>query len=347
MLIPKSKITIIKESGEQYVFDFVTEWETEESVDALTDTAKVTFPRAINLEGVNLFAGENPLINRGDQLRIEAGYFPEMRVIFEGWITEIKAKIPVEIYAEDDMWLLKNTKVNYPDKSRLTTIYRSKKNGRLLKRPKVIAAESTLGQLLDFILPDDIAYEAVDRNLNLGSFRVEESSVTKVLEYLKDNYGLHSRFRGGVLYVGFRSNAADTNTEIFEFENNIISDEDLEYKRAEDISLRVVVKSIDSANNKLEVAEGDPDGSVRTYHLYGSDEASMREYAQKQLTKIRYTGYVGTFETFGEPYVRAGDVAQLVSKKLPERNGNYLIPTVKRKSGMQGYRQIIEIDTQV
>lgn len=349
MLIPRTKITFTKESGEQYVFDFVTEWETEESVDNLTQTFKITFPRALQFEGRELFSGNSPVFERGDQILVEAGYYPELRQIFQGWVSEISAKIPVTIMCEDDMYLLKNTRVTYPDKSKLTYYYTSKKKGKALKRPKVISPQVKLGELLDAILPDDIEYDAVDKNLNLGMYRATNVSVSEILDHLKSHYGLSSRFRqeDRKLYVGFRSNAADTQTQYFEFENNIISDENLEYRRAEDMSIKVVVKSIDINNVTTEVEVGDTDGSQRTYHLYNSDKAAMTEYANKKLTEVKYTGYSGSFETFGEPYIRPGDIANLVSKKLPERDGNYLVTSVRRTLGMGGYRQEPEIGAKV
>ena len=117
MLSPRCKITFTKDNGDSYVFDFATEFETEESYENLTDTFKLSFPRALNLKGVPLFTGNNAVFQRGDRIKVEAGYFPQIRTIFEGWVASVGAKIPVEIVCEDDMFLLKNTRINFPDKS--------------------------------------------------------------------------------------------------------------------------------------------------------------------------------------------------------------------------------------
>jgi hypothetical protein len=341
MLIPRCKITFQKENGNEYVIDFVTEIEIEESFEHLTDTFKLTFPRALNFKGQNLFNGSSPVFERGDQVKVELGYFPKMRTVFTGWIAEIGANIPVEIKCEDDMFLLKNTRVSYPDKANINYSYVSKKNGKRLKHPKVISPQITLRQLLYNILPDDIDFECLD--VNLGMFRASNVSVAKILEELNEKYGLYTRFRDRKLYVGFQSNAGDTVIEEFEFERNIINSDDLQFQRKEDISIKVVVVSIDLNNVKTEVEVGDSDGAQRTFHMYNATEASMREYANLKLTEVKYTGYTGTFETFGEPYVRPGDIAKLVSKKLPERNGLYIIPSVKRNFGMNGYKSTIQI----
>jgi len=77
--------------------------------------------------------------------------------------------------------------------------------------------------------------------------------------------------------------------------------------------------------------------------MYNATAAGMREFANARLTEVKFTGYVGSFTTFGEPYVRPGDVAKLTSTKLPERDGNYIIASVKRNFGINGYRQEIEL----
>ena len=335
--------------GDTTIFHQVTECETEESYENLTDTFKITVPRNINMDGKPLFNGTTPLFNRGDNVKVELGYYPNLRTVFEGWVSEIGAKIPVEIKCEDDMWLLKNTTITYPSKALQTYTTVSKKTGRPLMHPRYIGASITLKQLLNEILAqgaDDIELAEPVLDVNLGQFRVNNVSVCKVLEELKSKYGLYSYFRDGLLYVGLPSNAADTVTREFEFEKNIIDDSELEYQLAENISVRVVAKLIGLNNTFEEVEVGNPDGAVRTFHLYYDGvgtKPDLKEFAQLKLDESVYDGYRGSFETFGEPYVRHGDIVKLKSKKLPERDGNYLVTSVKRTFGMGGYRQIIEI----
>lgn len=344
MLIPVCKITFIKQNGDSYTLDFVTQIEIEESFLCLTNTFKITFPRALDFQGQNLFHGSTPVFQRGDQVKVELGYFPKLRPIFIGWVANISAKIPIEITCEDDMFLLKNQVVSYPDAANINVVHISKKNGTPSKRTKVISPQITLKQLLDHILPADVEYEAID--FNLGMFRATKVSAAKVLEVLKDKYGLYATFDlDRKLIVGFQSNAASTNVVEFQFEYNIIDDSNLEYQRSEDVSMKVVVISIDLSDVKTEIEVGDPDGAQRTYHMFNAKEADMREFANKMLNEVKYTGYVGTFTTFGEPYVRPGDVAKLTSTKLPERNGNYIISSVKRTFGISGYRQEIELNS--
>lgn len=344
------QITFTKKDGSQYIFPFVTECEIEESYENLTDTFKISMPRNLKIKDKALFNGTSPIFERGDQVKVELGYFPTLRTVFTGWVSDIGAKIPVEITCEDDMWLLKNTNVTYPSKELLNITYVSKKNGKPLKRPKVISPNITLKQLLDNILPADIEYAEPLLDVTLGQFRISNASVSMVLAELKSKYGLFSYFRNGLLYVGLASNASDTAIQEFEFENNIIDDSDLQYQLAKDISVKVVAKLMGSNNTFEEVTVGDLDGAQRDVFLYWdgvSTKPDIKQFAQMKLDEAKYDGYTGSFETFGEPYVRHGDIARLTSKKLPERNGDYLIVSVKRTFGMGGYRQIVELGARV
>lgn len=323
MLRLKSYITFTKSDGREFYFDFCHMVETDESWENYTKTAKITVPRKVKDKGKNLFVGNDAIFRRGDKVKIELGYFPKLRTVFEGYIAKVSSNIPIEIMCEDEMFLLKNTNIK-----------------------KYSAKAPTLKQLLIAILPSKIKFECID--VNLGSFRVTNSSITSVLDELRTGYGLFSYFRDGKLYVGLPSNAAVTNTENFTFEETIINEDDLDWQQAEDISIKVKAISMQPDNTKKEIEVGDSDGAQRTYHLYNATDAALKEFANLKLNEIKYTGFVGTVETFGEPYVRQGDIAHLASKKLPERDGDYLIKDVKRKFGWNiGYRQYLGLESRV
>jgi hypothetical protein len=341
---PIHNITFTKAVGTEVSFNFCNSFETDESYEHLTDTAKIIVPRKLSMDGIDLFSGTNPVFKRGDQVKIEAGYYPNKRVIFNGYISKIHAKIPVEIECEDRMFLLKEYTVSYPDK--YSTIYLGK-NGRHLKRPKIISANISLKELMDNIIADDIEYRVLD-DIKLGQFRVQNATPAQVLDKLKSEYGLFSYFVDGVLTVGFANDASDTIEEEFEMERVIINSDDLEYQIEEDVKLKVKAVSMMPDNAKIEVEVGDSDGEQKTIHKYNLNEADLRKVALKWLEEFKYTGFIGNLETFGEPYLRHGDRCRIVSKKLPERNGSYLITSVKRKLSVDGgYRQIFSLGTKV
>lgn len=345
MLRLNSKITFTsKTDGSQIVFDFVNKVEIESSYENLTDTATITLPRKLNFNGKALVTGNNSLLKRGDKVKIELGYFPRLRTVFTGYIKTLTTNSPLVIECDDEMFVLKQTIVTYPKKYNLVT---QGKSGKNLKHPKVISAKVTLKELLDNIIPDDIEYKCL-LDVNIGSFRASNASVAKVLDTLKSDYGFYSYFVDGVLNVGLAADASVTNTELFEFEENIIDESDLEYQRKDDVRLRVKAININSADNsRTTVDVGDDDGVQKTVYTQNSTETDLQKFAILKLIELKYEGYKGSFETLGEPYVKHGDAAKLVSKKYPEKNGTYSIVGVNRTFGMDGYRQRIELGIKI
>jgi hypothetical protein len=342
MLRLKSKITFTnKTQGTEIVFDFVNDVEIESSYENLTDTARITIPRKLNFDGQPIVVGLNSLFKRGDKVKIELGYFPNLRTVFNGYITKISTNAPIVIECDDAMYILKQTIVTYPKKYSLIT---QGKTGKHLKKAKVISDKITLQELLDNIIPDDVEYKCL-LDVNIGSFRASNVSVARVLDTLKSDYGFYSYFDiDGVLNVGLASNASTTNTLEFGFEDNIIDDSSLSYQRKDDVRLKVKAISINSSDNsRITVDVGDDDGVQKTVYTQNTTESDLIKFANLKLDALKYEGYNGTFETFGEPFVRHGDAGKLTSKKYPEKNGTYSITSVNRHFGMNGYRQRIQL----
>jgi hypothetical protein len=317
MLRPICKITFTKESGQQYIFDYCNDIEIRSSAKDLTSKAKITLPRKFSFRGKVISGNGESIFNRGDQVKIQLGYYPDLKQVYEGYVTTISSALPIVLECEDKMFLLKKTKVKYTSK------------------------EAKLADLLKNILPASIQYKALD--VNVGSFRISNKSVCDVLDKLRQSYGFSSYFRkDGLLSVGFPYDSTFTSTQSFHFEKTIIDDSDLKFQKEEDVIIQIRAISIQRDNSKIEYTAGDLSGSVITKHTTNSDLASLKKFAESKLKEVKYTGYTGMFETFGEPIIYPGDVAKLDSNKLPERNGSYSVDGVIRRFGMGGYRQFIQ-----
>jgi hypothetical protein len=354
-----SKITITPVGGKPFEIDFVNEIDIHTSYDKMTDTAKVVFPRNINYEGKNVFVGDSALFKRKDAIKIELGYAPKLRTIFEGFITKIGASNPIVVECEDQMFSLKNSKITYPEKrGTITNGKPSKKypNGRVLKKPIIVTDPITLSQLLDYMvthLENEIKYKIIVNNaagtaivddVNLGNFSCTKVSATEILDTLKSVYGLYSYFKEGILHVGLPYNSGESNTEEFAFEETIINGDDLEYQQANDLNLKVVAISMNSDNTKKEIEVGDTDGSQRTYYTYNANDKDLKVFADSKLKEIKYTGYNGKILTFGEPHVKHGDIAKITSVKFPEQDGNYIVVGVNYNLSVEnGYKQTIDV----
>ncbi len=296
-----------------YQYKGIVNLEIQHSIEMLTDTCVLKFPRKVKWKDKKI----TDLIKRGNDLIVNIGYEDENDKVFTGIIREINADIPVTVKADDLMFKLKKNSI------------------------KTSFQKVSLKEILTEIMPEGITWKAAD--INLGKFRINNATPAKVLAYLKSKYGIYSFFRKGTLYSGLRYWGEYKNSHEFSFTKDIVSD-NLTYKIAEDIKYKVVAISIADDNSRTEVIKGDDNGEQRTFHYYNIEKKELERRAEQELEKLKYDGYRGTFTTFGQPTVFHGDAVKLIDKRYPEREGTYIVKSVRRNFGTQGYRQIIELD---
>jgi hypothetical protein len=307
-----------------FVFDHIVNADVNESIDTLTDTCTITIERKVKWEGKSIALGDDPILKRKDKVIVKAGYNEVLKTVFIGYVKNIKSGTPVTIECEDSMMLLKLAK----------------------SFTHTFPAATTLKQFLEFIIPVGIKFIIPrDNPITVGAIRLNNTTPAQALEFLKSNYGLFSYFRiindEPVLYCGL-AYWMDRQTQTLEFENNIIEN-DLVYKRSEDVLLKVKAIGMSvTGTQKVEVEVGDPEGEVRTVHHVGLDKKQLTVLAENDLKRFKYTGYAGTITTFGEPLLRKGDIANIVGNKYHE-DGNYFVRSIKKSVGVNGYRQVIEI----
>lgn len=378
-------VTIEQKSSDNFpnrkrilAFDFITEFECNDSCEDMTNTATVTFPKNVYVRDENgkLFSlgGDNkniggftkePLFLKGDSIRIEAGYryydklgneINNYNVLFQGYISRVDSKTPVKLYCEDNMWQLKQ--LPCPNK--------------LWKQ-----SEYTLEAILSEILQDTEFTVNALTSTKIGDIRTENETVAQFLDRMKKDYRLTVYFRGFELRVGIiRYLEREAVKRVFKFQYNII-DDNLSYQRKDDIELSVVAYSI--SEKELSETTGDgqakkrkerleclvyvengkfkykqkpfPEnngGERRTLYFYGLNTVKdLAGMAEKELQKYYNDGMRGDFTTFILPYVRMGDNCELRDEVLPERNGVYKIKSVQYSGGVGGHRQKIELDYKI
>jgi hypothetical protein len=186
-------------------------------------------------------------------------------------------------------------------------------------------------------------YEVESVKAGLGKFRVKGATKAWVLQSLRNIYGLFSFFIGKKLYVGLASWGRGKEAT-FLFETQFIS-HTLNYLRAEDVRIQIKGILIKSNNTRIEKNYGDLlNGDLRTVFQWGGTEKDLDLTCERFLQQAAYTGYHGGFETFLEPQVEPGDHAIIRSYKYPDRDGTYLIKSVKKVVGVKGGRQLIELE---
>jgi hypothetical protein len=191
----------------------------------------------------------------------------------------------------------------------------------------------------------NIPFKAI--NAELGQIRLQGASVGKVLQVLRDQYGLYSYFVNGILRVGLAFYPADAKEAVFLFELMVKDGMNLTYLKKDDV--KVQIKGILVTNNaREEYIYGDPTGGIRTVFQYGGTKADLDLKCNSFLEQANYTGYYGSFKTFLEPLVVPGDYAIVDSWKYPERKGKYLIKSVTTEvSTIEGGKQTIELERRI
>ncbi|EKT3963248.1 hypothetical protein FPG87_13255 [Flavobacterium psychrophilum] len=310
---------IIIEGSQTWKFNALNNCTIVEDMATLTDTCELILPKRVDWQGAKHF--ELP-IKRGDKITVKLGYDGNLKTRFVGYIRTVDAKKPVKIMCEDGMFLLKTVE--------------TKKKGYKKVALKQLITDLLAGTGIDFLL--------VDGDISLGSYRMLKDTVAEELNEMKSKYGLRAYFRTingqSKLYVGLGYPFDNRKKESFIYGQNLIS-EDFVYRIAEDVKIKVKAISIDDKNKRTEIETGDKDGELYTvYHdNIGVDE--LRKFAESELKRFKTTGFKGSFETFGEPFVNKCDIAHIEASD--NNKGDFLIKKVEINFGMNGYRQKIEI----
>ena len=77
--------------------------------------------------------------------------------------------------------------------------------------------------------------------------------------------------------------------------------------------------------------------------LFPIEEESLLEYIKRRLQVRQYSGSRGTITTFLEPSVKHGDTVKIISRKFPEKEGDFLVKKVIKNFGLNGGRQEVTL----
>lgn len=313
MLKLSAKVEITGEK--KWVFEKITACEIVRDSEALTTTCKLSLPRKVKWKGET----SNP-IKRGDKISVWLGYDDDLQLAFTGYVLRKGFKAPIEVFCEDEMFMLKQ-------KQCVKKSYKNVDIQTLLK---------------DQGLPYDIK---VLGEQNIGQYRVNFENVAELLAHLKEN-NIRTFFRledgNPVLYCGVLFDHGNEMRQVFETGINIISDSSLDEQKAEDVKIKLKVVSLQPDNKKkIKVEVGDADGEKRTLHCYGKTEAEAKAWGEQELERLKRDGLTGSFQTFGHVLL---DVLDVIGVKIDgERKGKYQVQKNTITFGSSGFRQDITL----
>lgn len=308
----------------KWVSSSVAKISIDTNITQLTDTATITIPkRIIYKDKDNKELPLSELIKRGNKIVIRLGYDDKLHTRFIGYVRKVKYSTPVVIDLDDSMWLLKQKPINDSWDS------------------------ETLGGFIKRVIPSNITVYCDDPRAKIGAFRIKNSTPVQALEKLCQDYPVFATFLikddKPILHIGLAYPQLTRKEIELTYGVDIINPDNLEWRNAEDVKVKVVVKNKRySGNSESEDAPanfGDEDGEVRTFYMLNADKESIEKFAKAKLQELKYTGYTGTLDVFGETPINKGDV--VVLKRL-ENEGKYYVKNVKIEFG-EYYHQTIEL----
>ncbi|AMA48993.1 hypothetical protein [Flavobacterium covae] len=317
MFILESKVEI----GD-YTFNSIHEIEITKSVEDMSDTAVIKLPTKFKVKqnGEQKFT-ENA-IKVGDKVSITLGYEDKYSgVEFNGYVTKVSPKIPLEIHCEDSLWLLR--------RKNITKSWESTTMKEILKE----VVKDTPVKLADNI-PD----------VKLEKWIIKNANGAQVLESLKKDL-LMSVFinDSGKLYCGLQQLTNVGETVVYDLNYNLVEN-NLEFKTKEDRKIKIKYTYIDKENKRKSIEVGDPDGEQRTYHTSViSDTKKLEEMAKAEIEKLKYDGFEGDITSFLIPFATRGMKAKILDSEHPNREGNYFIKKVVTTFGTSGARRKVTI----
>ncbi|WP_299459321.1 hypothetical protein [uncultured Microscilla sp.] len=309
--------------GVEYLLDSFTSLEITSSWKNLGDMVILKLGR---LRG--LF---NKQLKEGDGVEIKLGYDGELHTEFKGYIARLLPNQPFEMHCLDEVYHLQRSNLNQTWKH--TTL-------------KEVIEEAIKGFEIELVDTQEVP------EIKLVPFRVANASAARVLQKLKDNYGLAMYFRGKQLYIGLPysedvalTTGLDEAPVVYDLQRNVLATE-LEYRRKEDIKIRLKATSYLKNNQKLEVYAGSEEGELRTWISPEpiNDKDTLQKIANEKVKLYRYEGYKGGVKTLGVPHVVHSARCQIRDADYPEREGVYFVDEVKTTvSKTGGFKRAVKI----
>lgn len=319
--------------GDNYVLRGVNDIEIKRSIHSVIQTATVKLPLSVVFRNNEMLQRIKlaDKIKEGDSIKIEFGYNDSNRLEFEGFIKRIDYNTPLQLYCEDELYLLRKVRV------------------------KKAFGKCTLKELLLYLLDQintqaGIRYEMFDRlpELSFKNFIMNNVTGIDVLQEIKDKYGLRcylTTINGKkTLFCGLSYQLTKQRLN-YHLGKNTISISELKYDIGQERKFKIKVKNFKRDGTTQDYEFGDRDGQeFEMQPEYGDFEKShMETLANAEMQRLKAQGFRGTFETFLIPHCEPGSIAAITDPQFPARKGTYFIAATTTTFGPGGGRRKPEI----
>jgi len=299
-LNPNARIHIGKDAN-ILEFNGVNKVEIYKTVKELGNTAVVRLPRNYKeLDGKSILE----LMTAGDPVTIWLGYNGEYNEEFKGYIKTIESNTPLVLQLDDEFYPLKRNTFN-------------------TSFPKGV----TLREILEYV---SSGYEIDCPDVVMEGFQISNVSTYEVLTAIKEQYGFYTRIDGNVLRCLWAYDMVNFSKHTYTFYTETVKTNNLSYRRAEDVQIKLKAISNLRTGKKLkyETGSNEKEASVRTLNFGPLSESELKERAEQEYKRLVFDGFSGTITGFGNPRTNPGDTLEIINPKEPDQNGEYLIDDV-------------------
>ncbi len=311
----------------------VTDVKIKRSIYSFVDTATITLPASARLQTDAANPPASVLtaatFQEGDQVEIWLGYDNNLQREFKGFIKRVNAATPCEIECEGYSWQLRRKNI----------LWATEKN----KTTKLKDLLATLIKGTDIKLSKSIP------DMDVQQFSEGNLSGTEALDWIKKNLYLTVYFAEDELYAGLAFIEQPDSAHVkYEIGGNLVKDDQLKFRRAEDVKIQIKAVSFDNHNKPIEGKAGDSSGAIRTIYVqHINTEEKLNKIAESKLGDFRYNGYEGKITGFLEPFALPGYRVILRDDNYKDREGTYLIESTEVKFGTGGGRRTCDIGVKI
>lgn len=332
MLIMKANITI---TGLDRAITQVNSVRIESGNDLLTDVCMIKLPSSVENRTRNL----EDKIKRGSPVSVLIGYDGYELTKFFGYVSRISPNSPMEIECEDASYLLKQVNLNKswkPNTATLKTVL------------EYIVDETNKWTIANTTHKHQIRIDTDVPEVKFDKFSLVDVNGAQALEKLREEFGLTAYFVPDTrnLYVGLAYTANRGNVA-YNMQENVIS-HTLKYRHEEDVKIEVEVTGVTKDNKRVTVKGGIAGGEKRTIFRYDvTDEKLLKQIADEEAKKLRYSGFEGDLTGFLIPLVQHGMSAKIVNPDCPTQEGTYHVDKVVSEFSENGGRNTVTIGVKI
>lgn len=291
--------------------------EISRSVELLSDVAVITLPAA----EYNVALDVESKIRRGDSVVISLGYEETGMVEeFKGWVQRVGTDSgSITLECEDDLFKFR---VSLKDQQH---------------------SNITLARLLQLVVDGVGGDFTIDCSYSwtYEKFTINSATGYDVLKKVQEESGADIYIQGNVLHIHAPGEKVGRNV-IYDFAHNVQSC-DLNYRRADERKVQVVVKAVLPDGKVKERHYGSTGGDKVTVKCATSDDASMKLRGESEHKRLTFDGYDGSITTWLVPHILPGDSAQLHDGDYDYKDGKYYVRAVKTEFGSSGGTREIEL----